>query len=274
MKRNIIALVLTLMALTQMAKAQHTEDLTLQGAKGKLAATLQMPKIEKGKKVRMVIICHGFGGDKDRPLLRTIADRLQEAGIASIRFDFNGCGKSEGRFQDMTVLNEIEDAKKVIDYAQKLPWVSGISIVGHSQGGVVASMVAGELKKSIKSVALCAPAAVLRDDALRGSTQGATYDPHHIPEYVDLPRGMRMGRDYVVTAQTLPIYETAKEYKGAVLIIHGTWDVIVPYTYGERYHLGYKNSRLILLPQVDHVFSTEEARTKTAAEITEFIKKH
>ena len=274
MRKNIITLVSVCMALIHSAKAQQTEDLTLEGSKGKLAATLQTPKIENGKKVRMVIICHGFGSNKDRPLLHTIANQLQEAGIASIRFDFNGCGKSEGRFQDMTVLNEIEDAKKVIDYAQKLPWVSGISIVGHSQGGVVASMVAGQLKKSIKSVALCAPAAVLRDDALRGSTQGATYDPHNIPEYVDLPRGLRMGHNYVVTAQTLPIYETAKEYKGAVLVIHGTWDVIVPYTYGERYHQGYKNSRLILLPQVDHVFSTEEARTKTAAEITEFIKKH
>ena len=274
MKKNIITLVLVCMALIHSVKAQQTEDLTLQGSKGKLAAILQTPKVEKGKKVRMVIICHGFGGDKDRPLLCTIADKLQEAGIASIRFDFNGCGKSEGRFQDMTVLNEIEDAKKVIDYAEKLPWVSGISIVGHSQGGVVASMVAGQLKKSIKSVALCAPAAVLRDDALRGTTQGATYDPHNIPEYVDLPRGLRMGRDYVVTAQTLPIYETAKEYKGPVLVIHGTWDVIVPYTYGERYLQGYKNSRLILLPQVDHSFSTEEARNKTATEITEFIKKH
>jgi hydrolase of alpha-beta family protein len=50
--------------------------------------------------------------------------------------------------------------------------------------------------------------------------------------------------------------------------------VVVPYTYGERYHEGYKNSRLILLPQVDHSFSTEEAQNKTATEITEFIKKH
>ncbi len=274
MKKNIITLVLVCMALIHSVKAQQTEDLTLQGSKGKLAATLQTPKVEKGKKVRMVIICHGFGSNKDRPLLRAIADKLQEAGIASIRFDFNGCGKSEGRFQDMTVLNEIEDTKKVIDYAEKLPWVSGVSIVGHSQGGVVASMVAGQLKKSIKSVALCAPAAVLRDDALRGSTQGATYDPHHIPEYVDLPRGLRMGHDYIATAQTLPIYETAKEYKGPALVIHGTWDVVVPYTYGERYHQGYKNSRLILLPKVDHSFTSEEAQNKTATEITEFIKKH
>ena len=270
MKNNIITLVLACMALIHSAKAQQTEDLTLEGSKGKLAAILQTPKVEKGKKVQMVIICHGFGSNKDRPLLRTIANHLQEAGIASIRFDFNGCGQSEGRFEDMTVLNEIEDAKKVIAYAQKLPWVSSISIVGHSQGGVVA----GQLKKTIKSVALCAPAAVLRDDALRGATQGATYDPHHIPEYVDLPRGLRMGHDYIATAQTLPIYETAKEYKGPALVIHGTWDVVVPYTYGERYHQGYKNSQLILLPQVDHSFTSEEARIKTATEITEFIKKY
>ncbi|GJH40017.1 alpha/beta hydrolase [Capnocytophaga sp. HP1101] len=272
MQKNIITLVIACMTLMYTANAQTTENLTLEGSKGKLAATLQMPKIEKGKKVRMVIICHGFKADRERSLLRAIADELQQAGIASIRFDFNGCGESEGRFEDMTVLNEIEDAKKVIAYAQQLPWVSGISLVGHSQGGVVASMVAGELKKTIKSLVLCAPAAVLRDDALRGNTQGAIYDPHNIPEYVDLIQGYRMGRDYVATAQTLPIYETARQYKGAALVIHGTYDVVVPYTYGERYHQGYKNSQLILLPKVDHGFRGAEATT--AKEVTAFIKKH
>lgn len=49
MKKNFITLVLVYMALIHSVKAQQTEDLTLQGAKGKLAATLQMPKIEKGK---------------------------------------------------------------------------------------------------------------------------------------------------------------------------------------------------------------------------------
>ena len=36
----------------------------------------------------------------------------------------------------MTVLNEIEDAKAVYDYAGKLPGVTGIALAGHSQGGV------------------------------------------------------------------------------------------------------------------------------------------
>lgn len=140
-------------------------------------------------------------------------------------------------------------------FTYQQPWVSDISLVGHSQGGVVASMVAGRLKGSIRSVALCAPAAVLRDDALRGQVQGATYDAGNIPETVTVPRrNMHVGRNYFVTAQTLPIYETALQYTGPVILVHGTADRVVPYTYSERYKNGYKNAELYLLPGVGHGF--------------------
>ena len=256
-------------------KAQTSEDIKIQGDHGLLAATVQKPKMKAGEKVRLAIICHGFGSNKDRPLLRAISDSLQKKGIASIRFDFNGCGKSEGKFEDMTVLNEINDAKLVIAYALKQPWVSDISLVGHSQGGVVASMVAGELQSSIRSVALCAPAAVLRDDAIRGQLQGATYDAGNVPESVEIPhRGIKVGRAYVQTAQTLPIYETAAHYKGPVILIHGTADRIVPYTYSERYQQGYHRAKLILLPGVDHSFTTTGSTERTASEVSNFILKH
>ncbi|WP_231390695.1 alpha/beta hydrolase family protein [Segatella baroniae] len=273
-KKTLLAIAIVCLGYVFPMQAQKIENFTLQGSKGKLAATLQAPKLKSGEKVRLVVICHGFGSNKERPLLKAIADSLQSKGIASIRFDFNGCGKSEGKFQDMTVLNEIEDAKDVVAYALTLPWVSDISMVGHSQGGVVTSMVAGQLKGSIRSIALCAPAAVLRDDALRGSTQGSIYDPHHIPEYVDSPRGLRIGRDYFMTAQTLPIYETARQYTGPVLLVHGTWDVIVPYTYSEHYHEVYQNSELRLLAGVDHSFTGESACRKAAGMVAKFIQEH
>ena len=120
-----------------------------------------------------------------------VANDLQAQGIASLRFDFNGHGNSEGEFQNMTVLNEIEDLKDVISWAQAQPWVENISLLGHSQGGVVVSMTAGELGENIiKNVVLMAPAAVLRDDAIRGNTQGAQYDPWNFKgDYVELPWG-------------------------------------------------------------------------------------
>lgn len=112
------------------------------------------------------------------------------------------------------------------------------------------------LKGSIRSVALCAPEAVLRDDALCGQVQGATYDAGNIPETVAVPRrNIHIGRNYFVTAQTLPIYEIALQYTGPVILVHGTADRVVPYTYSERYKNGYKNAELYLLPGVDHGFS-------------------
>lgn len=212
------------------------------------------------------MILHGFTGNKNEPLLTTLADNLEKAGITSIRFDFNGHGESDGDFSDMTVLNEIEDAKKVYNYVSKLPNVTSISIAGHSQGGVVTSMVASELgTKKVKCIALMAPAAVLRDDAIRGKVFDKTYDPMNPPQYVEIFGGHKVGRNYILTAQTLPIYETAEKFQGPALMIHGTGDVIVPYTYSLHYQHIYSQSQLELLHGFDHGFSQDVAKTAKIA---------
>ena len=244
-----------------------TQEVTIAGDHGKLSAIIQRPANKS--KYPFVIICHGFTASKEHNLLKNLADDLEKVGIASIRFDFNGHGQSEGRFQDMTVLNEIEDAKKVYEYVSKLPEVTSISIAGHSQGGVVTSMVAGQLgNDKIKAVALLAPAAVLREDAIRGMLQGTTYDPINTPEYIVVksPHGeFHVGRQYIKIAQTLPIYETAMGFQGAACMIHGTGDVIVPYTYSLRYAHTYADSELHLLPNFDHGFTQDVAKAAQIA---------
>ena len=122
--------------------AQKGETVFIDGHHGRLKALIQKPELQQGEKCPMVIFCHGFSGTKDGPLFELVADTLQAHGIASIRFDFNGHGESEGEFKDMTVPNEIEDAKKVVEYVRDLRYVSTIAIAGHSQGGVVAAMTA------------------------------------------------------------------------------------------------------------------------------------
>ncbi len=240
--------------------ANVCQDVTIGGAKGKLAAYLVKPEgLKEGEKAPLAILMHGFSGNKEGQLEKLIADSLQKYGVGSIRFDFNGHGKSEGKFSEMTVSNEIEDAKKVYEYACSLPWVDNtkIAIAGHSQGGVVTSMLAGELGASkIKAAVLLAPAAVLRDDAIRGATMGAQYDPLDPPaEGVKLYGNLVLGADYIRTAFSLPIYETAAKYTGPACIIHGTGDKVVPYTYGERYHGIWSNSELHILDFYDHGFS-------------------
>ena len=246
--------------------ASKGETVWIDGDHGRLKAIIQKPELQQAGQCPMVVFCHGFSGSKDGPMFELIADTLQAHGIASIRFDFNGHGESEGEFQDMTVPNEIEDAKKVVAYVRDLRYVSSLAIVGHSQGGVVASMTAGQLSEELgepafQAVALMAPAAVLRDDAIRGSVMGASFDPFDPGEYVELWGGLKLGGKYIRAAFSLPIYETAVKYQGPALIIHGNGDRVVPYTYGERFHQIWPKSELVIQEYFDHVFTQNIYRT-------------
>ena len=174
---------------------------------------------------------------------------------------------------NLTVPNEIEDAMKVYEYVRDMRYVSEVAIVGHSQGGVVASMLAGNVEpEDFKAVVLMAPAAVLRDDAIRGNTMGVSYNPLDPPEYVELfGGGLRLGREYIKTAFSLPIYPTAAKYHGNAMIIHGTADRVVPYTYGERYHEIWPKSEFVVLDGFDHGFSQNVYRAVHI--VTDFLVK-
>lgn len=236
--------------------AQIDSTFQIDGSQGKLYCRVQMP--EGNEKCPMVILSHGFGGDMTFHLWDPIAEKLNAAGIGAVRFDFNGCGKSEGEFQDMTVPNEIDDLMAVITWTRSQPRTESISLIGHSQGGVVSGMAAGECGNTqIERLVLLSAAAVLREDALRGNTQGATYNPWHLdkPYYVIPGRRLKIGRDYIQTAMSLPIYETTAKYSGPALIINGMADTVVPYTYAELYNKALVNSRLIIIPGENHTYS-------------------
>ncbi len=250
-----------------------TEQLTIQGDHGLLVAELQTPDVMP-RKCPIVILCHGFTSERNNGLMRGMANALEAQGIASIRFDFNGHGESEGLFEQMTVPNEIEDAHHVYNWVAADGRFGRIGIAGHSQGGVVTAMLAGRLgKKALRGgVVLLAPAGVLRDDAIRGQVGGRPQEgnPLDPPEYVEV-WGHRLGRDYILTAFWLPIYETAAGYKGKACIIHGTADRVVPYTYGLRFHQLWHGSEYHLMDRYDHGFGPHpEEAVKTA--VTFFVR--
>ncbi len=265
----------TLTELFPESKAKAVEEkLTIPGSKGLLSAIVSRPEGATGR-IPTAIIMHGFGGNKNADLMTLLSDSLLRHGIATVRFDFNGHGESKGKFEEMTVPNEIEDAKKIYAYVCSQPWADStrVALIGHSQGGVVASMTAGELgEKRVAAVALLAPAAVLREDAIRGNTFGVAYDPLDPPAVIPLMGGhLKLGGDYVRTAFRLPIYETAAGYHGPACIVHGTGDRIVPYTYGERFHNEWKGSEYDELPGFDHGFSQDPYRAVELA--SEYVAK-
>lgn len=222
----------------------------------------------------IVILMHGFMGDlgyDDHKILAALSHHLNQDGFATLRFDFDGCGKSDGRFVDMTVMGEILDGMKIIDYARQTIKAQHIYLVGHSQGGVVASMLAAYYRDVIEKLVLMAPAATLKDDALKGICQGSTYDPNHIPPVVQV-HDCEVGGDYFRTAQLLPIYETAQHYSGPALLIHGLADQIVSPEASRKYNIILPHSELHLIEGEGHMFNGEH-RPAIIDLVTNFLQR-
>ncbi|HEX4195159.1 MAG TPA: alpha/beta fold hydrolase, partial [Stellaceae bacterium] len=87
-----------------------------------------------------LVLCHGFGGSCRGAGHPELAKALAQAGYVVLRFDFRGCGQSEGKRGDVIVAEEIADLRHAIDFLVTQPCVdaSRIGVVGASLGGSVA----------------------------------------------------------------------------------------------------------------------------------------
>lgn len=240
----------------------------IQGPNGKLSVVIQLPKrFDKTKdKCPMVIVMHGVMSNKNVPPIPRFARKLVRDGYAVLRFDFNAQGKSEGDVLKCTIRSEIDDARAVYDYVRSLPFVSSVVLFGHSQGGVVASMLAGELQaegRAPEALVLMAPGAVLKDYALEGKFLGQECDPVNPPDYVQVG-WYKFSREYILSAQTLPIYEESALYTGPVCLVHGELDEIVPVKYSDKYNEIYQNCEYTVIPREAHLFTIRPAVADSA----------
>lgn len=222
----------------------------------------------------LVVMMHGFKGNigyDESNMLFDTHNQLNAHGLPTLRINFNGCGNSDGEFKNMTVLNEIQDGIAILEYVQKVIKPQHLYLVGHSQGGVVASMLAAYYADQIEKLALLAPAATLVTDAQAGICQGVSYDPHHVPDSIMLD-GFEVGGAYFRTAQHLHIYETAQGYQGPVLLVHGLADPVVSYEATKKYDQIYQHDKLHLIEGAGHnLMGDGDQRQEAKDLVTQFL---
>ena len=108
-----------------------SEGLTLRGTLHRPAGPGKRPGI---------VLCHGFGGSSAGADRRAFAEALAGAGYTVLRFDFRGCGASDGEPGRILCLEEVEDLRSAVSYLQSRPEVDtdAIAVIGGSLGGSVA----------------------------------------------------------------------------------------------------------------------------------------
>ena len=133
----------------------RSEDITFENkaANITLAGTLTIP--EKGNNFTAVILISGSGAqDRNQEIMGhkpflVIADYLTRQGIAVLRYDDRGTAQSTGDIQTATTADFASDVESAIAYLKTRKEINPkkIGLIGHSEGGIIAPMVAAKQKE-------------------------------------------------------------------------------------------------------------------------------
>ena len=137
-----------------------------------LAGTLTFPK-GKGPFAVAVMISGSGPQDRNEEILGhkpfwVIADHMAKSKIAILRFDDRGVGKSGGKFQGATSLDFVKDVEAAVAFlkTQKKIDQNKIGLIGHSEGGLIAPMVAVNEKNAIAFAILMAGPGILGSEII------------------------------------------------------------------------------------------------------------
>lgn len=148
-------------AMALLLRVPAAQDVTIPGVRGGIPATVQMPaKLARAGEVPLVVLCHGFTGDRTaNGHFPTLAAKLAELGIASVRMDFAGCGSSTEPYTEYSLASMTDDVNSAIAFLQSEYGVDGaIGLVGHSMGGRLVSLYPQDGQYPVAALALWSPA--------------------------------------------------------------------------------------------------------------------
>ena len=189
-----------------------SEEVTFKNSKAgdiKLAGTLTLPKGIDNPPVAILISGSGPQNRNEellghQPFL-VLSDHLTRKGIAVLRYDDRGIADSEGDFSTCTTYDFASDVEAGITYLktrQDVVDIHKIGLIGHSEGGMIAPMVASK-NKDISFCVLLAGPGINGKDVLLTQTRKA-YELAGVAE-----NEISLNEKY-----TDKIYDICKNYKG------------------------------------------------------------
>jgi Dipeptidyl aminopeptidases/acylaminoacyl-peptidases len=230
-----------------------SEEVAVRGPKGiRLGGTLTKPKNVIGPLPAVVTITGSGQQDRDeyipvaggyRPFWQ-IADTLGRRGIAVLRLDDRGVGSSGGKPATSTSAEFADDIRAGIAYLRTRGDIDGsrIGLIGHSEGGIVAPMVAATDPKLKAIVLLAGPAdngldiiryqqrfALDHDTLLTPTKRDSAYKAELIQ--LDSIAGKNAWIKFFLSYDPI---STARKVKAPVLVLQGETDRQVSFEQAEK----------------------------------------
>lgn len=237
----------------------------------KLFGILTLPE-GKGK-FPAVIMVHGFAKTKSERKFVELARELAKNKIASLRFDFSGCGDSEGKFEEMRISKQVEELNIAFQQLIKEKRIDKerIGIFAHSLGTLVACLFQIKYQKA-KTLILAAPA-LNQERLIKRWYKKSEIEKWKKQGYLDTEK-FRIGIGYLEEAadytQILP------EIEIPTLILHGEKDEDIPEKIAKEAFskIGTREKEMKIIRGTDHHFENYLGRRKLIALSIKWFKKY
>jgi uncharacterized protein len=112
----------------------------------KISGVVEFPGgMKRGERRAAILVLHGFGSNKDSPMVRSVTRMFTALGCVALRFDMRGCGESGGERGRVICLEQVADTKSAFDFLVSTDYADPkrIAVFGHSFGAAVAVYAAG-----------------------------------------------------------------------------------------------------------------------------------
>ena len=256
----------------------RAEDVRVKGPGGiVLGGTLTMPTNTRGPVPAVVTITGSGQQDRDEyipfaggiRLFRQVADTLSRRGIAVLRLDDRGLGASGGDPSAGTSADFADDIRSALAYLRTRSDIDGtrLALVGHSEGGAIAPMIAATDPKLKAIVVMAGPGESGLEISMAQNKYIVDRDSALTPAKRDsILRAARAALD--PAKQTIPWVKfwmsydpapVARNVKAATLILQGATDRQVPVDQAEKLAAliragGNRDVTVRVIPNTNHLF--------------------
>jgi uncharacterized protein len=248
--------------------AYRAEEVNITSSLGHvLVGTLTIPTAGQGKFPAAVLITglgpsERNGGQPPWMPLRDLADSLTRAGIAVLRVDDRGVGQSTGNRAPSTTFDEADDVQTEVAWLRARPEIDPkrIALVGYSEGGLIAPMVAAKDPSIAAIVTLAGPGTSGPDLARYQISQAVLHDPSIPSSEREKEITKQLAEDMTSRERvflTIDPLEFARAVRCSTLIVQGSSDLNVPLRSAERIAAAIRSNgnsdvTVRILPGVSH----------------------
>ena len=232
---------------------------------------------------RVVIVCHGMAVHSQWGFIPELCDSMlkEVSGLSAVlRFDFTGCGQSEGEFEFGGYSKQMDDIGAAVA-AMRVRGYAVHALIGHSMGGNCVLLYASSHFDVPNIVNI---------NGRYQMTRGLPFGPDQLTSlqqqgwFIWKPRGATL--DTVkVTQETInerlsldmdcvrriASKDEYGQYRVRVLTVHGNDDAVVPVQDAHHYAELISNHTLRTLDDCDHNYSTQQAKLMLVTTVCEWM---